>query len=56
MIKILLLVIEEEEKVGQRDGQLDVLLVGREVGNFRKNNDFEGEEYLDYDFYNFFLF
>lgn len=56
MIKITLLVIKEEEKVGQRYGQLDFLLIGDKVGNFRENYDFKREEYLNYYFYNSFLF
>ena len=41
-------VIKEEEKVGQRDGQLDPLPVGDKVGNSREDYDPKSEEHLNH--------
>lgn len=45
-------VIEEEEEVGQRDGQLDALPVGDEVGDSRENYDSQSAKHLNHDSHN----
>lgn len=52
MRKAPLPVVEEEEEVGQRDGQLDALPVGDEVGNSREEDDSQSEEHLNHDSHN----
>ena len=42
-------VVEQEEEVGQWNGQLDPLPGGNQVRNSRENHNSEGEEYLNHD-------
>ena len=52
MMKTTLPVIKEEEKVGQRYGQLDPLPIGDKVGDSRENYDSKGEKHLNHDSHN----
>lgn len=42
-------IVEQEEEVGQRNGQLDPLPGGNQVCNSRENYNSQGKEHLNHD-------